>query len=130
MKRLLDTNAYVALKRGHPEVTRQVRGATELVFSVVVFGELLFGFRLGTRYQENFAELNEFLSHPAVTFLPLGPVSADRFSRIATSLRKAGTLLPTNDIWIAAHTMESGAELVTLDHHFEKVPGLVVNLLA
>jgi predicted nucleic acid-binding protein len=30
-----------------------------------------------------------------------------------------------NGIWIAAQTAEHGAELITADHHFEKIPGLV-----
>jgi tRNA(fMet)-specific endonuclease VapC len=34
-------------------------------------------------------------------------------------------MIPTNDIWIAAHTFESGAELLSFDAHFAAVPGLV-----
>ena len=34
--------------------------------------------------------------------------------------------IPTNDIWIAAHAFESGAELLTLDRHFFNVDGLVL----
>jgi tRNA(fMet)-specific endonuclease VapC len=60
----------------------------------------------------------------------VNPVTADRFGRIAANLRRAGTPIPTNDIWIAAHAMESGAELITLDHHFEHIPGLAVTVLA
>jgi tRNA(fMet)-specific endonuclease VapC len=52
-------------------------------------------------------------------------VTADRFGRIAAGLRKAGTPIPSNDIWIAAHVFESGAELITFDDHFKKVDGLV-----
>jgi predicted nucleic acid-binding protein len=32
---------------------------------------------------------------------------------------------PTNDIWIAAHAIESGAELLSFDRHFEAIEGLV-----
>ena len=46
MKILLDTNAYAEWKRGSPEVTDLVRRAREIVFSAVVAGELLFGFRI------------------------------------------------------------------------------------
>ncbi len=126
MKRLLDTNAYVALKRGDTRISALVRSADELVFSIVVVGELLFGFRNGTRYESNLDELEQFLSHPAVRVLAAGRVTADRFGRVAAALRKAGTPIPTNDIWIAAHAMEAGAELVTLDRHFESVAGLAV----
>ena len=124
MIRLLDTNAYAALKRGHDEVARIVRASSELAVSMVVVGELLFGFRNGTRYERNAAELDEFLTPPRVRLLPVPRTTADRFGRIAASLRKLGQPIPSNDIWIAAHTFESGGELVTFDRHFEAVPGM------
>jgi tRNA(fMet)-specific endonuclease VapC len=125
VKRLLDTNAYAALKRGHAGVAELVRVSTELVFSTIVLGELLFGFRNGSRTERNIRELDELLSADRVSTLAVSRTTADRFSRIATRLRRAGTPIPTNDIWICAHTFESGAELVTFDAHFEKVDGLV-----
>ena len=125
MKRLLDTDAYVAMKRNHPGVVSLVRESTELVFSMVVVGELLFGFRNRTRFAENFAELDELLSDSRVTLFDVTRTTADRFGRLAASLRKAGTPIPTNDIWIAAHAFESGAELVSFDAHFRAVQGLI-----
>lgn len=125
MKRLLDTNAYVALKRNHEGVAALVRESSQLVFSMVVVGELLFGFRNGTRYERNVRELDQLLDAPRVEVLPVTRTTADRFGRIAATLRKAGTPIPTNDIWIAAHAFESGAELVSFDEHFGAVPGLV-----
>jgi len=129
MRRLLDTNAYVALKRSHDAVVRIVRDSNELVFSMVVIGELLFGFRNGTRYERNARELDELLSQPRVSTLEVTRTTADRFGRIATALRKAGTPIPSNDIWIAAHALESGGELISFDRHFEAVPGLALTLL-
>jgi tRNA(fMet)-specific endonuclease VapC len=125
MKRLLDTNAYVALKRGHEGAVTMVRQSTELAFSTIVIGELLFGFRNGNRLAKNTAELDQFLADARVEVIPVTPTTADRFGRIAATLRKAGTPIPTNDIWIAAHAFESGAELVSFDAHFAAVPGLV-----
>jgi len=129
VKRLLDTSAYVAAKRGHPAVARAIQTSSELVFSTIVLGELLFEFRHGSRYDQNLSELEAFLSHRAVHLLPVGRVTADRFGRIAAALRKAGTPIPTNDIWIAAHAMDSGAELVTLDAHFERVAGIAATVV-
>ncbi|MBK7578837.1 MAG: type II toxin-antitoxin system VapC family toxin [Myxococcales bacterium] len=125
MKRLLDTNAYVALKREHQGVTELVRDSTELVFSMVVIGELLFGFRNGARFEKNAKELNELLADVRVSVLDVTRTTADRFGRIASELREAGTPIPSNDIWIAAHVFESGAELISFDQHFEAVRGLV-----
>jgi tRNA(fMet)-specific endonuclease VapC len=69
--------------------------------------------------------LNRFLSHPAIETIQLSDITSDRYSRIATQLKQQGTPIPSNDIWIAAQTMETGAELVTMDKHFDKISGLV-----
>jgi len=126
LKRLLDTNAYAALKRNHEQVANLVRESSELVFSIVVVGELLFGFRNGSRLDRNLKELDEFLADARVNLLTVTRTTADRFGRIAAALRQAGTPIPTNDIWIAAQVFESGAELVTFDEHFRAVPGLAL----
>jgi tRNA(fMet)-specific endonuclease VapC len=130
VKRLLDTNAYVELKRGGSGVADLVRSAEQVYVSIVVMGELIFGFHDGGKLDQNMAELDAFLSHPFVSVQYLTRATADRFGRVATALKRARKPIPTNDIWIAAHAMELGAELVTFDGHFEWVPGLVVRIPA
>jgi tRNA(fMet)-specific endonuclease VapC len=129
MKRLLDTNAYTAMRRGDEPVADLVRGSTRLIFSAVVAGELLYGFRHGRQTERNIKSLRAFLDSPFVEFVDVTWATADRFGRIATELRKRGKPIPTNDIWIAAQAAETGAELVTFDGHFSYVPGLVVHHL-
>ena len=82
----------------------------------------------GTRLEENIEDLNRFLSHESVETIQIGAITADRYARIATQLKRQGTPIPTNDIWIAAQTFEHGAELITMDRHFEKISGLVYRL--
>lgn len=125
MRVLLDTNVYSALMKGQADAVDRVRRAERLLLSAVVVGELLFGFRSGSRYAKNLKELEAFLENPYVDFLPVTMATADRFGRVATWLRKKGTPIPTNDMWIAAHALETGADLVSYDHHFELVEGLV-----
>ncbi|MFW5975640.1 MAG: type II toxin-antitoxin system VapC family toxin, partial [Desulfosalsimonas sp.] len=125
MKLILDTNAYVGFKLNNKEIVEYLIRADKILISPVVLGELMFGFRSGSRYKTNMAELNRFLSHPSVEGIKLTEITSDRYSRIASQLKKQGTPIPTNDIWIAAQTMETGAELVTMDRHFEKINGLV-----
>ena len=100
-----------------------------ILFSSVVLGELLFGFRSGARFKKNLSDLNRFLAHDAVETVSAGKITADRYSRIAAQLKRQGTPIPTNDIWIAAQTVEHGAELITTDAHFEKISGLVYSRL-
>ncbi len=126
MRRLLDTNAYSAWKRGHPGMLEIVRGSELLLLSAVVAGELLYGFRRGARHDQNVRELQDFLDRPQVSFLPVTYVTADRFARIASALRRRGTPIPTNDIWVAAHALESAADLVSFDGHFDRIDGLAV----
>ena len=124
MRILLDTNAYSAMKRGHEAVMDLVRRSQQVLLSAVVAGELLHGFRAGSRFDDNLREFNAFIEHPLVDFLAVDMQTAERFARVATALRSAGTPLPTNDVWIAAHAMQTGAQLVSFDRHFEQVAGL------
>jgi tRNA(fMet)-specific endonuclease VapC len=124
VKILLDTSAYSALMRGHGEVADRVRRAEHIILSVVVAGELLFGFRAGGRLRKNVAELDAFLDSPYVSLVPVTYATADRFGRVAAALRLKGRPIPTNDVWIAAHAMETGAELLSFDQHFEAIDGL------
>ena len=124
MRILLDSNAYSQLMRGHDRVAELVRGAREVLLSAVAVGELMYGFRQGSRFKRNVAQLRSFLDSPYVSFVPVGPVTADRYSRIATLLKAKGRPIPTNDMWIAAHALETGADLISADRHFEYVDGI------
>ena len=128
MKILLDTSAYVGFKRNAVEAVEIIVKAELIVFSPVVMGELMFGFRNGTRFKENMDDLDRFLKHEAVDLMPIGKITSDRYSRMAVKLRQQGTPIPTNDIWIAAQAMEQGAELITSDQHFDKINGLVYTI--
>ncbi len=125
MRSLLDTNAYTALMRGEAQVADRVRRAQEVLLPAVAVGELLFGFRCGSRYEKNLGQLEAFLENSYVSFVPVTRTTADRFARVAAGLCERGTPIPTNDIWIAAHAMETGAELLSYDEHFASVAGLV-----
>ncbi len=124
MRILLDSNAYSAFMRGSEEVRDLIQDAEEVLFSAIVVGEQLYGFRQGAHYDRNLAELRSFLDRPYVSFIPVGPVTADRYSRVMTALKAKGRPIPTNDVWIAAHAMETGADLVSADGHFEHVDGI------
>ena len=128
MKIMLDTSAYVGFKRNITEVIEVIANSEIILFSPVVLGELMFGFRSGTKFKKNMHDLNEFINHDVVELMPMGKITADRYSRIATQLRQQGTPIPTNDIWIAAQSIEHGAELITSDQHFEKINGLVYTI--
>ena len=123
-KIVLDTNAYTRLLAGNEDVLDVVGTAETLYMSIFVLGELYAGFAGGTRERENRETLGRFLLKPTVKTLNATSETADVFGMVKSRLRKAGTPLPINDVWIAAHAIETGATVVTYDTHFKRIAGL------
>ncbi len=121
---LLDTSAYVRLLAGDKKILDVLAAADKVYMSVFVLGELEAGFRAGSKRAENRRDLGRFLEKPSVSVLEASRETAEVFGMVKDALRRAGRPIPTNDVWIAAHTLETGAMLVTYDGHFRDVPGL------
>lgn len=114
----LDTSAYSHFKRGHPPVVDLIDRASWVGVPSIVIGELWVGFLQGNRIERNQRDLTEFLSHPVVEELPVNGEIGEIYAAIATALRKAGSPVPSNDIWIAATAARAGATVLTYDPHF------------
>jgi tRNA(fMet)-specific endonuclease VapC len=121
---LLDTNAYVRFLAGDDRVLSCLARAGRIYMSVFVLGELVAGFRAGSKEKQNRQILDRFLAKPGVTILDATRETAEYFGLIKAALKRSGQPIPLNDVWIAAHALETGAVLVTYDTHFTAVPGL------
>ena len=130
MKILLDTNAYSRLKLHDDEVIKKIEDADQVLISAIVAGELFYGFQVGSKTEENFLELIDFLDHLKVRVVPIGFQTAEHYGKIASSLRTLGRPIPANDMWIAAHAIETDSELVTADSDFDYIDGLRCHRLA
>ena len=123
-KILLDTNAYTNYLRGDKQVLEFLANADVVYMSVFVAGELFAGFRGGSRFRQNKMNFEKFLRKSTVEVLNTSETTADIFGQMKYTLKRAGTPLPINDIWIAAHAIETGSILITYDAHFAKLSGL------
>ncbi len=123
-KIVLDTNAYTRLLAGEEDVLDAIGTAETVYMSIFVLGELYAGFAGGTKERENKDTLNRFLLKPSVKILNATAETAEVFGVVKQDLKTAGTPLPINDVWIAAHTLETGSTLVTYDNHFKKIAGI------
>ena len=130
MPLMLDTSAYVAFKRGHPDAVRAIQQASKILIPIIVLGELLAGFEGGSRTQKNRAELDSFQKSPRVRIVPITLETAERYAHIYAHLKANGRPIPTNDLWIAASTMEYSAELLTGDAHCLNVSQILVTYVA
>lgn len=124
MKLALDTNAYRLMMDADAEATKVVRFAERVFIPVPVLAELRFGFLNGTRGRENEATLIRFLDQPRVDVLRCDEETTVRYAELKLQLKRQGTPIPINDVWIAALVLQHGATLFTRDSDFERIPQL------
>ena len=123
---LIDTNIYTHALAGDSETTEILRHAQNIAICCISIGELLSGFKGGSREKENRKELEEFLDAPRVKIYGIDDDTAEFYAEILNNLRKKGRPIPTNDIWIASVALQYGLKLFSKDHHFKYVPGLFI----
>ena len=124
MRLALDTNRYTDLCRGDLSVVQTVERAEEVWLPFIVLGELRAGFAVGTKGPGNEAVLRRFLLKSAVRVLFADEQTTHHYAAIYRQLRKQGTPIPTNDMWIAALVLQHSLVLFARDAHFDALPQL------
>ena len=122
----IDTNVYSGYLRGDPGAVKALRAAHEIHLPLMVLGELLGGFAAGTKVQRNRHQLAQFMASPRVHLMTPNEKTAELYAEVFSTLRRQGTPIPSNDLWIAALVKQSRLPLLSFDAHFRHVPGLEV----
>ena len=125
MRVALDTNRYTDLSRGDDLVVNLVATADQIWLPFVVLGELRASFAAGSQEARNEAVLRRFLLKPGVAILYAGEQTTHHYASVYRQLRKQGTPIPTNDMWIAALVLEHSLMLCARDAHFDALPQLI-----
>jgi tRNA(fMet)-specific endonuclease VapC len=121
MRLLVDTNCLTGALRGDSSIVDAVERAEEVWIPFVALAEIKAGFAGGTRVTKNETLLQAFLRLPGVGVLFADRGTTDVYARLVTSLRRAGTPIPTNDLWIASLAVQHELPLLSRDKHFRKV---------
>lgn len=120
---ILDTNAVSALFIGDASLAKVLAGVDRHHLPTVVIGE----YRYGLARSRGGGELEELLvvliSRSIV--LPIATSTTPHYAAVRNDLRRRGTPIPENDVWVAALSVQHGLPVVTRDAHFDHVPGLV-----
>ncbi len=124
---LLDTDTLVWLLRGEPAVTQGMgeRAAAPKAFSVITYGELLYGAMRSARPVESAAKVRRLAE-----IFPVIAVSGavmETFATLRVKLEQTGMRLDDFDLVIASTAIHLGYTLVTGNtRHFSRVPDLTI----
>jgi tRNA(fMet)-specific endonuclease VapC len=125
MRVAIDTNRYVDLCKGVAETVATLETADAIVVPFVVIAELRAGFALGRRHAENERALHSLLLKDDVEVAYPDDQTTHHYASVFRQLRRQGTPIPTNDMWIAALVLQHNVALHARDRHFEHLPQLV-----
>jgi tRNA(fMet)-specific endonuclease VapC len=124
VKLALDTNRYTDLCSGNASVVETIERADQVWLPFIALGELRAGFAVGSQGPRNEAVLRRFLLKPGVGILYADEQTTHHYAAIYRQLRKHGTPIPTNDMWIAALALQHSLALFARDAHFDALPQL------
>lgn len=119
---ILDTNGLSALAQGEPTLQPILRKAAQVAVPVIVLGEYRYGISQ-SRYRKHYEQwLSEYL--PGFRILDVDERTTISYSAVRTELKRAGTPIPSNDVWIAALCRQHSLPLLSQDRHFDLVAGV------
>lgn len=119
---ILDTNALSAWAEGLAAIEAPLRSADRLVVPSVVLGEYYFGIRQSRRRRRYEDWLNRYL--PETDIATITSATADAYADIRLDLKRLGSPIPPNDVWIAALARQHALEILSNDRHFDLVEGI------
>jgi tRNA(fMet)-specific endonuclease VapC len=119
---ILDTNALSAVADGDAALEPVLRGSSELCIPVIVLGE----YRYGISQSRERGHYEHWLTEsiPNYRILDVDEETAAQYASVRAEMRKAGTPIPSNDVWIAALCRQYALPLLSRDRHFDSVRGL------
>ena len=122
---VLDTNAIISLFDGNRYIADMLGEEQSVIVPSIVCGEFEAGAQ-GTsrRERESLAAFNRLLRLSHFSVAVISRRTSRIYASLHASLKKAGTPIPTNDIWIAAVTIEHEGVLLTNDRHLLSVERL------
>lgn len=125
MRVALDTNRLTDLFQGDAALAKWLGTCDEVWIPLFVLGEIKAGFQGGSQQRRNEILFRELLTKETVSVLLPGRETAEQYARLFVQLKRAGTPVPDNDLWIAALALEHDLVLVTRDRHFRHIPQLI-----
>src|SRR5712692_7393567 len=100
----------------------KIEQAHVVAIPVIVLGEYRFGIAQSRRRGEYERWLKDHL--PACRVLGIGEETSIRYAEVRLELKRSGTPIPGNDVWIAALCRQYALPILSQDEHFDLVKGI------
>jgi tRNA(fMet)-specific endonuclease VapC len=125
---LLDTNILIYLIKNHPpQVAERIDALApndSLAMSFITWAELLQGAEGSQRREATLRQLDQLARQVPVLY-PEGPQICRHYAVQATALKRRGTPIGANALWIACHALALDATLVSHNvSAFARIEGL------
>jgi tRNA(fMet)-specific endonuclease VapC len=116
---ILDTNAVSALFAGDSAIEQVIEAEVIHHLPVIVIGEYRYGIAR-SKHRRRLERLLELLIRESIVLL-IDEETTPHYATVRENLRRAGTPIPENDVWIAALARQHGEPIVSRDRHFDLV---------
>jgi tRNA(fMet)-specific endonuclease VapC len=117
---LLDTSVVIHFFKNNSLIIQTLTSFEQVYVSTVVVGELYYGAYASSNPKKHVQQIQSFLDNCII--LEPGIITARIYGEIKSDLKKKGTPIPENDIWIAAAAIENKMLLFITDKHFAVIP--------
>lgn len=122
MRLLLDTSRFLDLRRLGGETLAALAQADTILVPFVLIAEIETGAQRSPRGAHDLELLRRLRRRSQVEVAHSTEATCIHYASLFAYLRRSGTPIPTNDLWIAALVLEHRATLYSSDRHFHHLP--------
>lgn len=121
---VLDTSAFSALAEDMADIVAIVdRTSYEVILlPLAADAELRYGYKNGTKEAQNLIRYQAVMQALDITLALPNQQTSELYAELATWTKRHGVATSNNDLWIAATAVQHGAQLLTLDKDFGRIP--------
>jgi len=119
---IIDTNALSAWWKSDPDILSVLLNLPSICVPVPALAEFRFGVLQSTKRETMEMWVSKALTSAQILTIDEG--TTHHYASLRLQLKKSGTPIPMNDLWIAAIARQHQLPIISRDTHFDQVEGI------